>query len=80
MGDSIVVEIDADDRPKGLQVAFYDNASRTASAAATQIIKVETGITATFAVAVPAGMYYIRISGQWDDGDIAYKFKLMVTR
>ena len=79
MGDSIVVEIDADDRPKGLQVAIYDDASRTIPAAAAQIIKVETGFTTTFAVGVPAGIYYIRISGRWDDGDIAYKFKLMVT-
>ncbi len=78
-GDSIVVEIDADDRPKGLQVAIYDDASRTASAAAAQIIKVEPGFTETFAVGVPAGTYYVRISGQWDDGDIAYKFRLMVT-
>jgi hypothetical protein len=79
MGDSIVVEIDADDRPKGLQVGIYDDRSRIIPAAATQIIKVETGFTTTFAVGVPAGLYYIRIFGQWGDGDIAYKFKLMVT-
>lgn len=79
IGDSIVVEINADDRPKGLQVAIYDDASRTASAAEAHMIKVETGLTTTFSVGVPAGLYYIRISGQWVDGDIAYKFKLMVT-
>lgn len=31
MGDSIIVEIDADDQPKGLQVAIFDNESKTAS-------------------------------------------------
>ena len=79
MGDRIIVEIDADDQPKGLQVAIFDNASKTASAAAAQVIKLETGFRAPFAVDVPAGTYYIRISGQWADGDIAYKFKMMVT-
>jgi len=79
MGDSIIVEIDADDQPKGLRVAIFDNASKAASAAAAQVIKLETGFTAPFAVEVPAGTYYIRISGQWDDGDIVYKFKMVVT-
>ena len=79
MGDSIIVEIDADDQPNRLQVAIFDNASKTASAAATQVIKLETGLTTPFAVDLPAGTYYIRISGQWNDGDIAYKFKMMVT-
>lgn len=79
MGDSIIVEIDADDQPKGLQVAIFDNESKTASAVAAQVIKLETGLTAPFAVDLPAGTYYIRISGQWGDGDIAYKFKIMVT-
>jgi hypothetical protein len=55
MGDSITVEIDADDQPKGLQVAIFDSASKTASAAAAQVIKLETGFTAPFAVDVPAG-------------------------
>ena len=79
MGDSIIVEIDADDQPKDLQVAIFDHASRTASAAAVKVIKLETGFTAPFAVDLPAGTYYIRISGQWDDGDISYKFKMVVT-
>ena len=79
MGDSIVVEIDADDQPKSLQAAIFDNASKTASAVATQVIKMETGLTAPFAAELPAGTYYIRIFGQWDDGDIAYKFKMIVT-
>ena len=79
MGDSIFVEIDADNQPKNLQVAIFDNASRTASSAAAQVIKLETGFTVPFAVDLPTGTYYIRISGQWDDGDIAYKFKIMVT-
>lgn len=79
IGDSIIVEIEAEDQPKGLQVAIYDNVSNTASASAAQIIKLETGFAAPFAVGMPAGTYYIRISGQWDDGDIAYKFKIMVT-
>ncbi len=79
MGDSIIVEIDADDQPKGLQVAIYDNDAKSASAAAVQVVKLETGLTAPFSVDVPPGTYYIRISGQWDDGDISYKFEMLVT-
>ncbi len=79
MGDRIIVEIDADDQPKGLQVAIYGNDSQANSDPPEQVIKLETGFTETFAIDVPAGIYYIRISGQWDDGDIAYKFKMTVT-
>ena len=79
MGDSIIVEIDADDQPKGLQVAIYDNASRAPSDPPAQVIKLETGFTAPFAVDVPAGTYYLRISGQWDEGGVSYKFKMVVT-
>jgi len=78
MGDSIIVEIDADDRPNGLQVAIYDNASKAHSDPPAQVIKLETGFTAPFDVDVSAGTYYIRISGQWDDGEVAYKFKMVV--
>ena len=79
LGDSIIIEIDADDQPKDLQVAIYDNDSKAASDPPAQVIKLETGFTVPFPVDVPAGTYYIRISGQWDDGDIAYKFKMLVT-
>ena len=78
MGDSIIVEIDADHQPKGLQVAIYDNVSRAPSDPPAQVIELETGFTAPFGVDVPAGTYYIRISGQWDDGNISYKFKMVV--
>ena len=80
MGDSIIVEIDADDQPNGLQVAIYNNASRAHSDPPAQVIELETGFTAPFAVDVPAGTYYLRISGQWDDGNISYKFKMVVTK
>ena len=79
MGDRIIVEIDADDQPKGLQVAIYGNDSQANSDPPERVIKLETGFTETFGIDVPAGIYYIRISGQWDDGDIAYKFKMTVT-
>ena len=79
MGDSIIVEIEADDQPKGLQVAIYYNASKAHSDPPAQVIELETGFTAPFAVDVPAGPYYLRISGQWDDGGISYKFKMVVT-
>ena len=79
MGDSIIVEIDADDRPNGLQVAIFDSDSKAASAAAAQVIELEAGFTAPFTVDLLSGTYYIHISGQWDDGDIAYKFKMVVT-
>ena len=79
MRDSIIVEIDADDQPKSLQVAIYDNAAKAASDPPAQAIKLETGFTAPFAVDVPAGTYYLRISGQWDEGGVSYKFKMVVT-
>ncbi len=79
MGDSIIVEIDADDQPKGLQVAIYDNASRANSEPPAQVIKLETGFKAPFAVDVPPGTYYLRVSGQWDEGGVSYKFKMLVT-
>jgi len=44
------------------------------------VIELETGFTTPFAVDVPAGTYYLRISGQWDDGNISYKFKMVVTK
>ena len=79
MGESIIVDIAADDQPSGLQVAIFDNAANSASAAAAQVIKLETGFATPFGVDVPAGTYYLRISGQWDDGEVAYKFKMVVT-
>ena len=79
MGDSIIVEIDADDQPNSLQVAIFDNASKAHSDPPAQVIKLAPGFSAPFAVDLPAGTYYIRVSGQWDDGDIAYKFKMVVT-
>jgi len=66
-------------RPEDETVAIYDNASKAPSDPPAQVIKLETGFTAPFAVDVPAGIYYLRISGQWDDGDISYKFKMVVT-
>ena len=79
MGDSIIVEIDADDQPNSLQVAIFDNASKAHSDPPAQVIKLATDFSAPFAIDLPAGTYYIRVSGQWDDGDIAYKFKMVVT-
>ena len=75
-----MVEIDADDQPKGLQVAIYDNASRAYNDPPAQVLKLETGFTAPFAVDVPAGTYYLRISGQWDEGGVSYKFKMVVAK
>ena len=75
MGDSIIVEIDADDQPKGLQVAVYDNASWAHSDPLVQVFKLETGFTTPFAVDVPASNYYPPISGPWDDGNICYNLK-----
>ena len=78
--DSIIVEIEADERPQELQAAIFVEASEHASGAAVQIIELDPGLNTPLAVDLPAGVYNVRITGQWDDGDIAYKFKLMVTR
>ena len=79
MGDSIIVEIGADDQPNSLQVAIFDNTSKAHSDPPAQVIKLAPGFSGPFAFDLPAGTYYLRISGRWDDGDIAYKFKMVVT-
>ena len=63
-----------------LRWTIDDNASRAHSDPPAQVIELETGFTTPFSVDVPAGTYYLRISGQWDDGNISYKFKMVVTK
>ncbi len=78
-GDSIVVEVEADDRPQKLRAAIFAEASEHASDTAVQVIELDPGLKAPLAVDLPAGVYNIRITGQWDVGDQAYKFKMVVT-
>ncbi len=78
-GDSIIVEIEADDRPQKLRAAIFAEASEHASDTALQVIELDPGLKARLAVDLPAGVYNIRITGQWEVGDQAYKFKMVVT-
>ena len=76
--DSIIVEIEADERPQELQAAIFVEASVHASDTAVQIVELDPGLKAPLAVDLPAGVYNMRITGQWMVGDQAYKFRLKV--
>ena len=78
VGDSIIVEVEADDRPQKLRAAIFAEASEHASDTAVQVVELDTGLTAPLAVDLPAGVYNMRITGQWGVGDQAYKFRLKV--
>ena len=77
-GDSIIVEIEADDRPQKLQAAIFAEASEHASDTAMQIVELDPGLEAPLAVNLPAGVYNMRITGHWGVGDQAYKFRMKV--
>ena len=77
-GDSIIVEIVADDSPQKLRVAIFAEASEHASDAAVQVVELDPGLKTPLAVDLPAGVYNMRITGQWRLGDQAYKFRLNV--
>ena len=75
-GDSIIVEIEADDRPQKLRAAIFTEASEHASDTAVRVVELDSGLTAPLVVDLPAGVYNMRITGQWGAGDQAYKFRL----
>ena len=77
-GDSIIVDIEADDRPEKLRAAIYAEASEHASDTAVQVVELAPGLKAPLAFDLPAGVYNMRITGQWEVGDQAYKFRLKV--
>ena len=77
-GDSIIVEIEADDGPQKLLVAIFAEASEHASDAAVQVVELDPGLKTPLAVDLPAGVYNMRVTGQWRVGDQAYKFRLNV--
>ena len=77
-GDSIIVEIEADDRPQKLRAAVFSEPSEYASDGAVQVVELDPGLKARLAVDLPSGVYNMRITGQWEVGDQAYKFRLKV--
>ena len=77
-GDSIIVEIEADDRPQKLQARIFAEASERASDTAVQVVELDPGLIAPLVVELPAGVYNMRITGQWGVGDQAYKFRMNV--
>ena len=77
-GDSITVEIKADDRPQKLRAAIFEEALEHASDTAVQVVELDPGPKTLLAVDLPAGVYNMRITGQWEIGDQAYKFRLNV--
>ncbi len=78
VGDSIIVEIEADDRPQKLRAAIFAEASEHASDTAAQVVELDQRLKAPLAVDLPAGVYNMRITGQWGGGDQAYKFRIKV--
>ena len=77
-GDTMIVEIEADDSPQKLRVAIFAEASEHASDAAVQVVELDPGLKTPLAVDLPAGVYNMRITGQWRVGEQAYKFRLDV--
>ena len=78
VGDSIIVEIEGDDRPEKLRAAIFTEASQHASDTAVLVVELDPGFIAPLAVDLPAGIYNMRITGQWEVGDQAYKFRIKV--
>ena len=79
VGDSIIVEIEADDRPQKLRAAIFTEASEHASDTAVQVVELAPGLNAPLAVDLPAGVYNMRITGQWEVGSQAYKFQIRLS-
>ena len=77
-GGSIIVDIEADDRPQKLLAAIFAQASEHASDTAVQVVELAPGLNTPLAVDLPAGVYNMRITGQWGVGDQAYKFQMQV--
>ena len=77
-GDSIIVEIEADEGPQKLKAAIFAEASEHASDTAVQIVELDPELRAPLAVDLPAGVYNMRVTGKWRVGDQAYKFRLDV--
>lgn len=75
-GDTIVVEIEADDKPQKLRAEVFAEASEHASDTAMRVAELDPGLKAPLAVELPAGVYTMRITGQWGVGDHAYNFRL----
>ena len=71
-GDSIIVEIEADDRLQKLRAAIFAEASQHASDPAAQVVDFEPALKAPLAVDLPAGVYNMRITGHWEVGSQAY--------
>jgi hypothetical protein len=78
VGDNIIVEIEADDSPQKLREVIFDEASEHASDSAAQVMELDSVLKTPLAVELPAGVYNMRISGQWEAGDQAYKFRMKV--
>ena len=69
-GDSIIVEIEADDRPQELRAAIFEEAPEHASDTAVQVVELAPGLKAPLAVDLPAGVYNMRITGRWGGSEI----------
>ena len=70
-GDSIIVEIEADNRLQKLQAEIFAEASAHASDTAVQVVRLDPRLKAPRVVDLPAGIYNMRITGQWRVGDQA---------
>ena len=77
-GDSIIIEIEADDKPQKLHAAIFVEAAEHASDPAVKVVELDSGLLVPLAVDLPPGIYNMRISGRWGVGDQAYKFRMKV--
>ena len=74
VGDTLVVEIDADDPPTELSLAVIEESTRSV----VQRHDLGRGLPLTFGADLPAGGYYLHIMGFWTDGDVLFELKLEV--
>ena len=74
-GDTLAVEIDADDPPTELSLAVIEESTRSV----VQRHDLGWGLPLAFGVDLSAGGYYLHIMGFWTDGDVLFELKLVVT-
>lgn len=68
------IEIEADEQPNILNASFFEVDSDTSAGS----VELEPGLEAPLPVNLPDGVYNVRVMGSWDDGDIAYEFRIAV--
>ena len=68
------IEIEAHEPPNTLNASFFEVDSDTSAGS----VELEPGLEAPLPVNLSEGVYNVRVMGFWDDGDIAYEFRIEV--